>query len=460
MPGEEAQSGIPGLASAPLGLRHTLYASGNFAKNILWGTTEVTLLFMMTEMLDIRPGLAGAIILGSLAFDALLAPVVGLACDRLRAPRLGRYGIFILPGAPLAGLAFALLYALPWLGLTGPLVATALLLAFRTAYAFIDLPHNALLATVTQHSTRRARLSLLRFLFSSLATLAMAFAIGPLGAGATQPAFSPERLAIYGSVAGLAAALVMVASWAAVAGEDRAASRPASGTHSWPVIWRACWGCPSYRLALLAGAAAALTVPLFSKSLLYLAGPAWGQPQLVSSLLIAMIAGQIGGILLWTCLCKNRSTSWALAAAHCLVTMGCLAILLAGPANGWAIHGGAILIGMGAAGVFALIWNLIADSCKAIFDRSGLHVDGVAFSIAIVSQKAAIGLGAAAFGLALEATGHGAGLPASAATRFAIEATGLVLPAAGSILIALLLYIASQPKWLNYSANGTNRVAS
>ncbi|HZF46557.1 MAG TPA: MFS transporter [Sphingomonadaceae bacterium] len=446
MPEVEAQSGAPGQENRAACFRHTLYASGNFAKNILWGTTEITLLFMMTEMLGIRPALAGAIILGSLFFDALLTPAVGIACDRLHAPRFGRYGIFILPGAPLAGLTFALLYALPWLGLTGPLAAGALLLGFRAAYALIDLPHNALLTTVTEHSPQRAGLSLLRFLFSSLAALLLAFSIGPLSAGAVQTAFSPERLAIYGSVVGLAAALVMIASWTAVAKEDRADARPASPPHSWLASWRACWNCPSYKVALAAGAAAALTIPLFSKSLLYLAGPVWERPALASSMLIAMIGGQIGGILIWTRVCRHRSTRWALCAAHCVVATGCLTILSAGSSNPWGLHGGAMMIGIGAAGVFALIWNLVADSCKAILGRSGIPVDGTAFSIAIVSQKAAIGMGAAAFGIALDATGYRAGLPVTASTRFAIEAAGFIIPALGSILIALMLCIAARSR--------------
>jgi GPH family glycoside/pentoside/hexuronide:cation symporter len=85
--------------------RSTLNASGNFGKNSLWNTTEVLLLFLLTDILGMAPAVAGFVIFFSLLIAAILDPIVGLLAERIRTP-LGQFGPLLVVGAPLAALSF------------------------------------------------------------------------------------------------------------------------------------------------------------------------------------------------------------------------------------------------------------------------------------------------------------------------------------------------------------------
>ena len=73
-------------APAPSSLRAIGYAAGNFGKNILWSAADLTLLFLMTDLIGIDPTTAGLAILVSLLVNAVLDPVLGALADRARSP--------------------------------------------------------------------------------------------------------------------------------------------------------------------------------------------------------------------------------------------------------------------------------------------------------------------------------------------------------------------------------------
>lgn len=419
-------------------LGRVVYASGNFAKNLIWGTTEFTLLFVMTEMLHIRADVAGGILLVSLAVDAVLDPVVGILSDKLNSP-IGRYGPFILAGAPLAGLAFALLYSLPWLGIGSLWAATALIFAFRISYSLIDMPHNALLAAVTQDPAEQARLTTYRFFFSSAASLVVALALAPMMKGAPGPGFSASGLAIYGLMAGTLSALVMIAAWRAVAARDIGFSASREMAVPARVLIRLTWRSKAFRRALGVGAVASLTMPLYPKSILYLAGPVLGQPAIAPWLLGLLVVGQFCGLPLWMAVSSRWSHPASLTAAHIVCITG-LATALAGALTGHALLlAGSFIVGIGACGIYSLIWSLIADSASAVRRQTGADANGVVFASAILSQKVAIGIGIAGLSLALQFTGYRSGQMMTGATATAILCCAFIVPMIGASLAVLLL---------------------
>lgn len=419
-------------------LGRVVYASGNFAKNLIWGTTEVTLLFVMTEMLHIRADIAGGILLVSLAVDAVLDPVVGILSDKLRSP-IGRYGPFILVGAPLAGFSFALLYSLPRLGVGSLCVATSLIFAFRISYSLIDMPHNALLAAVTQDPAEQARLTTYRFFFSSAASLVVALALAPMMKGAPGPGFSASGLAIYGLMAGTLSALVMIAAWRAVAARDIGFSALRETAVPARMLIRLTWRSKAFRRALGVGAVASLTMPLYPKTVLYLAGPVLGQPAIAPWLLGLLVVGQFCGLPLWMAISSRWTHPASLAAAHAVCITG-LAVALAGALTDHALLlAGSFIIGIGACGIYSLIWSLIADSASAIRRRSGADANGVVFASAILSQKVAIGIGIAGLSLALQFTGYRSGQMMTGITAAAILCCAFIVPMIGSSLAVLML---------------------
>ncbi|MBA4793698.1 MAG: MFS transporter [Phenylobacterium sp.] len=413
------------------GLRYGVYASGNFGKNLLWGALEVALLFILTDLLGLSPALAGGMVLASLLLDAVLDPLIARQSDRSRG-RLGRYGAYIVLGAPAAGLSFALLLALPQLGISHPAVVMAALMLFRASYALVDLPHNALLARVTSHSRVRARVAGARFFFSSLASLTVALSIAPL---ARQGGLSAPLLALYGGLAGTASAGVLILAWAAVRRRDQPppAARMLSFTRGLGALLRH----PPYLLAVGAGVVAVAALPLFGKTLLYLTTHVLGDPALASPVLAVGVAGQFAGLPLWTWLSGRWEKARVLQAAHLTCAGAFAALLLLGPAPQHLVLA-AFLAGIGASGVYSIVWGMVADCADDVERRTGERPEALAFALAILLQKVAIALAAAGLGLLLQMAGY-ADAPSGAAARTAIVATNAAAPLIGALACAALL---------------------
>src|ERR1035437_4038082 len=88
------------------------YSTGNFGKNLLLGSVDVTLLFMLTDILGISPRsvslLMVIIFVGDLIFD------LGSGLLATWAQNVGSgYRRLIALGTPPCAAAFALLYSLP-----------------------------------------------------------------------------------------------------------------------------------------------------------------------------------------------------------------------------------------------------------------------------------------------------------------------------------------------------------
>ncbi|MFP5433800.1 MAG: MFS transporter, partial [Alphaproteobacteria bacterium] len=186
------------------------YSSGNMGKALLFSGADLTILFLLTDLLGQSPTSAGSLmlvaVLGDLVFDLLAAKLV------IRLRRTGRgYRWMVAAAAMPCGAAFALLYALPALGVRDLWIVAAGLLLFRGAYAVIDVPHNALMARVTSDSRSRGRVSGYRLFFSTISSLAIAIILAPMvqSAGRTGDF---DRLAVAGVIACILFAATMILS--------------------------------------------------------------------------------------------------------------------------------------------------------------------------------------------------------------------------------------------------------
>lgn len=413
-------------------VRRLIYASGNYGKNILWGTAEITLLFMMTDMLGVSPAMAGLILLGSLVVDGMLDPLVGHIADRLQTP-LGRYGPLILLGAPLCALSFSALYALPLWDVHSLWIIIGLVIAFRIAYSFIDLPHNALMTHVTGDSRARGRLAGYRFFFSSLASLTLALSLAPLveAGGGTQ--ISPRGLALYAGLISALSCVVMIISWATVRARDAASARTTYVRLDPVHAIRALLTSRAYRTALLAGSLGLLSLPLFGKSLLYLAVHLLGDPGAASRLLTAMVAGQFVGLPLWIYLSARWEKARALQFAHLIAASGLTILAICLLALPFAAMGACLLVGIGACGVYTIIWGMIADCVEDVLAQSGQRPEGMLFALAIFGQKAALAIGVGAYGLVLQAVGYAPHTALTPASLMTICIFAFAIPTLGSL---------------------------
>lgn len=416
--------------------RPTLYASGNFGKNILWNTTEILLLFLLTDLLGIDPAVAGAVILISLILDALLDPLVGMLAEKIRTP-IGQFGPLLLAGAPLAALSFIGLLSLPLLGRNELWIVIPAILAFRIGYTLIDVPHNSLLARASFDSRRRSSIAGLRFVFSSIASLVLALAIAPLVS--RDDPLSPTGLVTFACLAGLSSAVVMVLSWLAVRQSDIATARTMKRAPPFGAILRSLWSNRNYLHVLALSGVAALTLPLFAKSQLYVTRYVMDAPELVSPGLLAMIVGQFVGLPLWTWIAQTRENATAMTGAHAWLLVSAAGFALLGTHSVALYLGFCAAIGIAASGIYSVIWAMIADCVEDGQSRSGNRAEATLFAFATLVQKSAIGIGAAIFGLSLSWSGYEAGEVASSQVRWTMIGLATGMPLLGAIGCLVLL---------------------
>ncbi|WP_343615673.1 MFS transporter [Novosphingobium sp.] len=404
------------------------YSAGNFGKNLLLSSVDVTLLFMLTDILGLSPVAVGqlmlAVLLGDLIFDIGSGVLASWA-----QPYGFDYRRIIAWGALPCSAGFALLFALPALDWHSGVLIAAILLGFRGAYAIIDVPHNSLLARVAPGSHARGRASGYRLFFSTLASLATALVLAPAVMQAAHRG-QPLRLALIGAAGG---ALACLALWISAMRWRRSEREPAPAIHAMALL-------PRFDPLFLAVACIALitgfAMPMFGRMTFYLASYVYDQPALASRLLLAVTLGQLPGVLLWTWGVRHAEKTTLLALSHALTILSIALFAMVGP--GWLIPA-AGLIGLALAGVFMLPWGIVADAVDFAQMRHGTRRETAAFAAVLVMIKAS---GAASIGLIGWTLGHlgyvaGAAQPPSVVMGMKIM--GLGVPVLGSAVAILLL---------------------
>ena len=413
--------------------RRLAYSSGNFGKALVFGGADLTIIFLLTDVLELAASTAGMVMLvalcGDLLFDLLAARVV---IDLRRSGRGYRWLVTV--AAPPCATAFALLYAMPLLGARESWMIAGALLLFRGAYAMVDVPHNALMAQITSDSRARGRVSGYRLFFSTTSALAIATILTPLVQKAGQnQAFG--ALAQTGVVAGLLFTLTMILC-ACTSGTGRAQTTPSPALKhdglAVPLADPMVLGMGL--LALLTGFAA----PTFGRMLLYTISYVVDRPDMVRTLLLAMTTGQFAGIMIWTALTGRFAKSHLLAMGHATSAIGLLLFFLCmnTPA---ALMGCTALIGFGFASVFMLPWGLLADAVDVVEWRHGRRLETGLFAFYLVIVKASGAASTAVIGWTLGWAGYVPGQPQSAIVHGAMMSLGIGVPLAGALCSLLLM---------------------
>ncbi|MBB5711022.1 MFS transporter [Sphingomonas xinjiangensis] len=406
------------------------YACGNFGKGLAFAGADLTMLFLLTDLLGLSAAAAGTLMLvavaGDLAFDLLAAKLV------LRLRRFGRdYRWVVVVGAVPCGTAFAALYALPVWGVTHWAILAGALLAFRGAYAVIDVPHNALMAQLTSDSRARGRVSGYRLLFSTAASLAVAAVLTPLVQRAGhENAF--DTLALIGTIAGALFIVTMILS--SVIGRSSAPAALAASRDGIDIPLRDPLVIGMLLIALITG----LAMPTFGRMLLYLSTYLLDRPDLARTMLLAMTAGQFAGVLAWTALTGRFDKSPLLAAGHGVSGVGLVlfGICLGRPD---VLPICAALIGFGFASVFMLPWGLLADSVDFIALRHKRRMETGLFAGYLVAVKASGAAGSVLIGWSLGWLGYVPAQVQAEPVRLGMAAMGLGVPLAGCIGAMLVL---------------------
>jgi len=414
--------------------RHLIgYSSGNFGKNLLLGSVDVTLLFLLTDLLGIAPRSVSLLMLMVFGADLVLDLSAGLLAAWAQNRGTGYRRLIVLGTLPCAA-AFALLYSLPLLGPENISVIALAIILFRAAYAVIDVPHNSLLARVATDSRARGRASGYRTVFSSSASVVIATVLVPFLGGAGHPA-TAGQLSALGMAGGLAfCAAMFFAAWSAkeegTAGQRR--MRTSASMVFLPKLDRLLGAIAI--VAFITGFA----TPVFIKMMLYLSTYVLHQPGLAGQVLLTITFGQLAGAALWISLIRFRDKTVLLAASHAVAICGILFFAMAGN-QAWLLTASAALIGVGFSGVFMLPWGILADLTDFAEFHHGERRETATFATILVILKAGGAASLAGIGWALGELGYVPGVAQTASVIQGMKLLAFGVPILGSLSAILVL---------------------
>lgn len=412
------------------------YASGNFGKSLMWTSLDYLLLFYLTEVAGIPVGWAGAIILLSLLWDAAINPLIGYWIDR-RASVGQDYRPFLRWAPVASGIGFVALF---WLPSDQTAINAAYLFAamlgFRTAYALLDVPHNALLAHMPVTSAMRMRLAGMRFFFSSLGGLIVATQVAPQFVRTDSSSVRESLL----NMAVIAAVLLCLTVWQSLRPSRLAMAERGLGhkTLRPAKFLKAILRNQTAILYLALAGLFAATTPLFAKVLPYWLQYVRQEPGLLPALLATLTIGQLVAMPLWTILlARTKSHSIGLITLSGLASTLLVAFWLKESSFALIVLATGFL-GFFLGGAIQIIWGLAGEVADQIAGQALVRVDGGLLAFLTLVQKAAIGLGAVLAGFALEGSGFKSGATQGLPAIQMIEVLSLLVPAGGAIAASYL----------------------
>jgi len=419
----------------PSRTRLTLFAFGDFAFNLYWQSAMLFLLFYYTDALGLPVTAAAAIFMAASVWDGLANFAAGLLADR-REPKGGLGRLVAIGGVPL-GLGFVLAYLPPvipgWWGMVGVFAGH---IAFRTAYAFINLPYLAMSARVSADSNDRAYVAGMRMLSGTLAAVVVALGTVPIGTmllGTKSAADAYLGAALLFAVAGAA-----ILGWVGITYREADVPERREPVPVW-IALKAIAGNRAFVTLNLAMVAMIVAVTILNKSVLYyfkcfLGDEGGGQLALASMSVVSAVS-----VPLWMLLQRRLGTRalWFLAAAGAMTGLSLFALFdihRAGVMQAYLMAMQAMVVGLN-----FVFWAMLPNTIEYGEQRTGLRVEGAVFGMAALLQRVAIGIATAIIGLGFESAGYVANVDQSAGTLTAMRLTIALVPLGFLALSCLLM---------------------
>jgi len=413
------------------------YSSGNLGKNVVFASLDYFQLFFLTEVWGIPPAQAGLVIFISLLWDGLAGPIVGLVIDRTSSP-LGRYGPFLLIGAPFCAGAFWGVFQNPGFH-ENALAAWALFatVIFRTAYTICDIPHNALMSRVAVDENDAAFVSGARVLFSSSGGLLIGSAAAYVFQGKTLILIS-ER---FSQLALGASAIFVITLWISFFCTRDADQRTNLMVPEANLLvpWRAVTGNPFLGLLLAITFIQSVTLPCFAKGLAFFGAYLAGGGEWSGRAIATFTVAQAASVPVWVLASNRLGVINVLALAMSALLIGALAFLStygSSPARSLTLG----LIGVSVGGVSICLWALLPMTMAWGEAKHSLRADALVAGLFLLMLKGGSGLGSGLLGVALQILGLGDNEAAVSANAEWIPYLMCMLPFLGGMLCLPLVW--------------------
>lgn len=419
-------------------VRHSLYASGNFAKSCLGSFVELFALFFLTDILKIPAALAGMVLFISLIWDGMIDPLIGLVADRLR-HKFPTVRAYFLVGAPLTAIAFiALFHAYVIPRHYSVIYVFFALILFRSAYTIVDIPHNSMLSFLSRDSRDRTNIASLRIFFSAagrlVVTLGATAMFEKTAMGALEQSFSTAAIifaAIY--LAGIGVCLISI--W-------NVHIHQGGGDHQsikFTTLFRGITSNSQLMIVFMLTAVTSLTTPVIGNAIIYYGKYGLGDEQTGATALVIMSAAQAASLLFWSKFSNRLRRKKTASQCANLLLAAAMAVAILVLNSSHMLYLVAALAGFAIGGIFMLNWSMLPDALDYNQALSSYQYNMSVFGLYTLTNKGFIGLSQVIVGSTLAAYGYQADSPVVSQSIGAIVATLMAFPLLGALTCTLLL---------------------
>jgi len=435
-PSEPAR--MPTSAKAAFGV-------GDFGLNLVYQGAGFFLLYVYTDVFDVRPSIAGAIYALAMVWDAVIDPLIGVLADRTRT-RWGRYRPWIILGAAPLGLSYAAAYWNP--GLAGAALLAWLILThclLRTMFAIASIPYSSLQARLTHDARERTALAGFRMIGAAAGGLTVAI-ITPGLVQHMAPSDPGRGFLFAGAIAGglVIAALIYVSlalHEPRDAGENAAPAPLGSDMAAFfKQLLRNIPLAQVFAILILGS----IALSMFSKIILYyfkyvLAAPAGTETFALMAVPVAMIVL----VPFWVVLANRTSKRTAWMIGSMMSAAGLSALFFNTSHDLTTAYAIIAVIAAGFSSIGVLAWAILPDTVEWGEAKLGVRHEAKIFGFSAFAQKSALGVNAFLIGVVLDATGY---TPNAAQSPGAINGIiGLIALAPLACVLATMAVMAFYP---------------
>ncbi|MBE9375228.1 MFS transporter [Saccharopolyspora sp. HNM0983] len=376
------------------------YAAGSLATGAFTTVPGLLMLPYLTDTMAVPAGAAGLIVLVPKIWDVVFNPVAGRISDGELLARGSRARGLLLGGTLLAVL-FGTLFAGPQLGSPGAGAAyvTGVFFLTATAFAFFQVPFNALPAELTADYHERTRLTSTRIALLALAVL-LSGALAPLVVEALGGAAGYRLMGV------LVAVLMLTGVLSVYFGIRNRPFAPTGQAPRLRELVAALRGWRVFRRLLVVFVLQAMGIGVLLASVNYVARYVLGDPGLQSVLFAGFVGPALVIMPLWARMGRSRGKVAGFQISS-LMFGGALAILVFAETMPLALIFALIAVcGAGYAGVQTFPLAILPDLISAEEQRTGETKTGVAAGVWTAAETLGFALGPGIFGLVLSIGGY------------------------------------------------------
>ncbi|GAB3482405.1 Na+/melibiose symporter-like transporter [Amycolatopsis cihanbeyliensis] len=385
-----------------LSTRHRLsFSFGSFVTAPFATVPGLLLLPYLTDTMAVPAAAAGAIVLVPKAWDVLFNPIAGRISDRALRRQGSRRPVLLLGGCGVA-LLFMGLFAHPGLGSVAADAGYVVVVFFvaATAYAFFQVPYNALPAEITDAYDERTRMSAWR-----IAMLALAILVS--GAGAPAIANGIGGVAGYRLMSVAVAALMLTGALVVYFGlRDAPVGTRRDLTPRIRELAATMRGWRPFQWLLAVYVVQSVGVGTLLAGVVYAARHVLGDPGLQTFLFAGFVGPAMLVMPLWSRLGRRGGKLVGFRVASGLFGGALLVLSASTILPTPVVFGFVALAGVGYAGVQVFPLAILPDLIAVEERRTGATRAGVAAGLWTAAETLGLALGPGLFGLVLAVGGY------------------------------------------------------